>query len=187
MLTIPIEELVRDKRVILVGNSVEMMHYEYGDFIDSFDIVIHHGAAIARTKANYKSLGSRTDIWITGSFRFNTIKTLKTDFYDGQYKDTMILFNRVRTKLLNIEDQIIWDNSLPQVPRIDMFNDIEIVQMLDELKYMEGFGDGYRGPAHGMRPSAGFMSLLYFTKKVTTYKSLDIIGFDFFSKQSDFL
>ena len=38
MLTIPIEELVRDKRVILVGNSVEMMHYEYGDFIDSFDI-----------------------------------------------------------------------------------------------------------------------------------------------------
>ena len=182
MLTIPIEELVRDRRVILVGNSVEMMHYEYGDFIDSFDIVIHHGAAIARTKANYKSLGSRTDIWITGSFRFNTIKTLKTDFYDGQYKDTMILFNRVRTKLLNIEDQIIWDNSLPQVPRIDMFNDIEIVQMLDELKYMEGFGDGYRGPAHGMRPSAGFMSLLYFTKKVTTYKSLDIIGFDFFRK-----
>ena len=182
MLTIPIEELVRDKRVILVGNSVEMMHYEYGDFIDSFDIVIHHGAAIARTKANHKSLGSRTDIWITGSFRFNTIKTLKTDFYDGQYKDTMILFNRVRTKLLNIEDQIIWDNSLPQVPRIDMFNDIEIVQMLDELKYMEGFGDGYRGPAHGMRPSAGFMSLLYFTKKVTTYKSLDIIGFDFFRK-----
>ena len=42
--TTTIEELVRDKRVILVGNSVEIMNYEYGDFIDSFDIVIHHGS-----------------------------------------------------------------------------------------------------------------------------------------------
>ena len=36
----------------------------------------------------------------------------------------------------------------------------------------------------GMRPS-GFMAILYFTKKVTTYKSLDIIGFDFFRKITD--
>ena len=56
----------------------------------------------------------------------------------------MILFNRVRTKLLNIESIVSWENSLPQVPRIDMFNDIEIIQMLNDLNYMEGFGDGYR-------------------------------------------
>ena len=185
MLTIPIEDFVRDKRVILVGNSVEIMNYEYGDFIDSFDVVIHHGASIARTKNQFKHLGSRTDIWITGSFRLNTYKSLAKEFQIGRYKDTFILFNRVRTKLLNVDDQVTWDHSLPQVPRIDMFNDIEIIDLLDDLKYMEGFGDGYRGPKSGMRPSGGFMALLYFTKKATTYKSLDIIGFDFFRKVTE--
>mgnify|MGYP000007565308 CR=1 FL=1 len=182
MLTIPIEELVRDKRVILVGNSVEMMSYEYGDFIDSFDIVIHHGASIARTPSMFKNLGSRTDIWVTGSFRMNTYKTIPREFYDGRYKDTMVLFNRVRTKLLDVDCQVRWENTLPDIPRIDMFHDIELIQMLDSLDYMSGFGDGYRGPVDGMRPSGGFMSILYFTKKVTTYKSFDIIGFDFFRK-----
>ena len=185
MLTIPIEDFVRDKKVVLVGNSIEMLKYEYGDFIDSFDVVIHHGASIARTKNQFKNLGSRTDIWITGSFRFNNYYQLVKEFQIGRYKDTMILFNRVRTKLLNVKDQINWNNSLPQIPRIDMFNDIEILKLLDEFNYMEGFGDGVKGPRNGMRPSGGFMALLYFTKKVTTYKSLDIIGFDFFRKVTD--
>lgn len=182
MLTTTIAELVKDKRVILVGNSVEIMNYEYGDFIDSFDIVIHHGASIARTEHQFKSLGSKTHIWVTGSFRLNTYYNVEEEFLNGRYKDTMILFNRVRTKLLNVEDIVKWENQLPPLPRIDMFNDIEIAQMLHELKYMKGFGDGYYGPRNGMRPSGGFMTLLYFTKKVTTYKSLDIIGFDFFRK-----
>ncbi len=185
MLTIPINEFLKNKRVVLVGNSVEMMNYEYGDFIDSFDVVIHHGAAIAKTQAQYKNLGSRTDIWITGTFRFHVVKTLKDDFESGQYKDTLILFNRVRTKLLDVDSNIPWENSLPQIPKIDMFSDIELIETLDELNYMEGFGNGVRGPKNGMRPSAGFMSLLYFTRKVTSYKSLDIIGFDFFRKITD--
>ena len=78
MLTIPINEFLKNKRVVLVGNSVEMMNYEYGDFIDSFDVVIHHGAAIAKTQAQYKNLGSRTDIWITGTFRFHVVVSTKS-------------------------------------------------------------------------------------------------------------
>ena len=185
MLTIPIEDFVRDKKVVLVGNSIEMLKYEYGDFIDSFDVVIHMGAAINRKDEYFKHLGSRTDIWLTGSFRFNNYYELAEEFQTGRYKDTMILFNRVRTKLLNVKDQINWNNSLPQIPRIDMFNDIEILKLLDEFNYMEGFGDRFKGPRDGQRPSAGFMALLYFTKKVTSYKSLDIIGFDFFKKVTD--
>ena len=61
----------------------------------------------------------------------------------------------------------------------------KILRLLEDFDYLEGFGDGYRGPANGQRPSAGFMALLYFTKKVTSYKSLDIIGFDFFKKVTD--
>ena len=36
-----------------------------------------------------------------------------------------------------------------------------------------------------MRPSGGFLTILYFLRKVQTYKSLDIIGFDFFRKITD--
>ena len=185
MLTIPIENYVKDKRVIIVGNSVEMMQYEYGDFIDSFDIVVHLGAAISRGTQWYKHLGSRTDIWATGTFRFGAYFDNPDDFIDGRYKDTMILFNRARTKLLNVDAIVDWENQLPQIPRKDMFCDVELINLLDEFKYLDGFGDGYRGPKNGMRPSGGFLTILYFLRKVQTYKSLDIIGFDFFRKITD--
>ena len=40
MLTIPINEFLKNKRVVLVGNSVEMMNYEYGDFIEGIKATI---------------------------------------------------------------------------------------------------------------------------------------------------
>jgi len=185
VLTIPIDEFVKDKRVIIVGNSVEMMKYEYGDFIDSFDIVVHLGAAISRGTKFHKHLGSRTDIWATGTFRFGCYNDNPEEFISGQFKDTLILFNRARTKLLNVDAIIPWEKQLPKVPRMDMFCDVELIELLDEFKYLEGFGNGIRGPKNGMRPSGGFLTILYFLRKVQTYKSLDIIGFDFFRKITD--
>ena len=161
MITTTIKDFVQDKRVVLVGNSVEMMEYEHGDFIDSFDVVIHHGAAIRRTEEQCKSLGNRTDIWITGSFRSKSYWDKQSEFLDGKYKDTILLFNRVRTKLLNIDDKPLWEASLPAIPRIDMFSDFELLDILQELNYLDGFGDGYRGPRSGQRPSGGFIALLY--------------------------
>ena len=35
------------------------------------------------------------------------------------------------------------------------------------------------------RPSAGFISLLWFIDKIKTYKNIHLIGFDFFSKQAN--
>ena len=35
------------------------------------------------------------------------------------------------------------------------------------------------------RPSAGFISLIWFIDKIKTYKSIDLIGFDFFAKSVD--
>ena len=34
------------------------------------------------------------------------------------------------------------------------------------------------------RPSAGFISIIWFIDKIKTYKSIDLIGFDFFHKQT---
>ena len=116
MLSIPIQNLVKDKRVIIVGNSVEMMKYEYGDFIDSFDIVVHLGAAISRGEEYHKNLGSRTDIWSTGTFRLHCYNDVVDEFINGQFKDTMVIFNRVRTKLLDVDSIVSWEKSL-QIPK----------------------------------------------------------------------
>ena len=53
------------KNVIIVGNSVEMMYHENGQFIDSHDTVVRLGRGY-NTKGREKELGSKMDMWATG-------------------------------------------------------------------------------------------------------------------------
>ena len=39
-------ELLKNKNIVLVGNSVEILNYEKGEFIDSHDIVIRMGRGV---------------------------------------------------------------------------------------------------------------------------------------------
>ena len=41
-----IQQFVKDKRIIFVGNSVEIMNHKLAEFIDSYDIVVRFGRAI---------------------------------------------------------------------------------------------------------------------------------------------
>lgn len=45
-------------RVILVGNSVEMLQYENGQYIDSFDTIVRFGKGIP-TNENFVSIGKK--------------------------------------------------------------------------------------------------------------------------------
>ena len=65
--------MYKDKNIILVGNSVEMMFHNYGDFIDGHDIVIRLGKGVP-TNNNKKYIGIKTDIWGTGFLRQNFYK-----------------------------------------------------------------------------------------------------------------
>ena len=62
-----LQKLTEGKRIILVGNSVEILQYEYGDYIESFDTVVRFGRGAPYDYTT--SLGSRTDIWVTGLLR----------------------------------------------------------------------------------------------------------------------
>ena len=64
-----IRKLVKDKSVLFVGNSVEMMNRKLKKFIDGFDIVVKFGAAIEAKEKHQEHIGTRADIWITGQFR----------------------------------------------------------------------------------------------------------------------
>lgn len=174
-----IRELVKDKSVLLVGNSVEMMQHKLAKFIDGFDIVVRFGRAIEANERQQKSVGSKCDIWITGQFRAPCYNNLREEFNSGRYKDTYILVNRSRGNLM-LDDWVLEDHLPDGMPQNFMYTDSEIVSI------MKKFGKDLTNPKED-RPSAGFISLLWFMDRVKTYKNLSLIGFDFFAKQTNII
>lgn len=163
-----LQELTVGKRIILVGNSVEILQHEKGDLIDSYDTVVRFGRG-APVPEFYKAIGSRTDIWVTGFLRASSFRSFPEDVF--------ILFNRGRVHM-NLPPH----TKIPvQVKRkaYPMFSDKEII----EINKILGTVDGV--PC-GDRPSAGLIAILFFLRKCN-YKSLTLIGFDFFQKTLPFM
>jgi len=154
-----------NKNLILVGNSVEILNYEYGEFIDSHDIVIRMGRGLPNPTAlndPHKSIGTRTDVWVTGFLRSNMFRT-------KQVKEIPIrLLNRTRMHMTSPRE-LEFD-----VEHTVMFTDEEILEIYKEFEYKDDSKEG--------RPSNGFITLLWLIKKAWVWKSLTLIGFDFFAK-----
>ena len=169
-----IQQLVKNKSVILVGNSVELMHHKHGKFIDSHDIVVRFGRAVD-TIADDKEdiLGSKTNIWVTGQFRAPIYKKRKKEFTHGKFKNTEILLNRCRGNFL-IKNWVLEEHLPKDMPYTQMWTDQELETLWN------GFGNSLYSLK--LRPSAGFLTILYFIREIKTQKNLSIIGFDFFHK-----
>ena len=152
--------ILENKNVVLVGNSVEILNYEKGEFIDSFDVVIRMGKGYPRSSMN-KAIGKRIDLWAAGFLRaeahMEKIKVPK-------------LLNRTRIDL-NIPRDVEGD-------WLTMFTDEELFEIYDEF--------GYENNATLGRPSNGFIVLLWLIKKAWVWKSLTLVGFDFFAKSAPF-
>jgi hypothetical protein len=157
-----LQQLTKNKTLILVGNSVEILQYEYGDYIESFDTVVRFGRGAPYDYTS--SLGSRTDIWVTGFLRVNARK----------FFDCLTLFNRSRIHMNKPSTTV-----LPKdFKYTDMFSDEEIIDIHDKLGVVPNKPVGWR-------PSQGFMAILFFLLKCEC-KSITLIGFDFFSKKLPF-
>lgn len=169
-----IQQLVKNKSVILVGNSVELMHHKHGKFIDSHDIVVRFGRAVDSIADDKEDiLGSRTDIWVTGQFRAPIYRKRKKEFTHGKFKNTEILLNRCRGNFL-IKNWVLEEHLPKDMPYTQMWTDQELETLWN------GFGNSLYSLK--LRPSAGFLTILYFIREIKTQKSLSIIGFDFFHK-----
>ena len=173
-----IQQFVKNKRIIFVGNSVEIMNHKLADFIDSYDIVVRFGRAIDAKPLHEESIGTKCDIWITGQFRAPAYNNVEQEFKTGKFKNTKILINRCRGNL-KLKDWILEDRLPKNFPKYtQMYSDDELVRIMKEFnKDLLGVND--------YRPSAGFISLIWFIDKIKTYKSIDLIGFDFFAKSID--
>ena len=82
-----IQQFVKNKRIIFVGNSVEIMNHNLAEFIDKYDIVVRFGRAIEANDLQEKSLGTKCDIWITGQFRAPSYNNVKEKFISGKFKN----------------------------------------------------------------------------------------------------
>mgnify|MGYP003327296050 CR=1 FL=1 len=80
---------ILNKEIIFVGNSVEILQYDYGEWIDSHDVVVRFGKGLP-TEDKYESIGSRTDIWISGYLRSK---------HQVFYPNAVKLLNRARVDL----------------------------------------------------------------------------------------
>jgi hypothetical protein len=169
-----IQEFVKDKRIVFVGNSVEIMQHKLAEKIASYDIVVRFGRAINATPRHEESIGDRCDIWVTGQFRAPIYNELKEEFTTGKFKDTKILVNRSRGNF-KLKDWKLEEHLPEDMPQNFMYSDEELVDI------MHAFGKDILKSSE-LRPSAGFITILWFINKVKTYKSLDLIGFDFFAK-----
>ena len=169
-----IQDFVKDKRIVFVGNSVEIMEHKLADKINSYDIVVRFGRAIGANKLQEESLGTKVDIWVTGQFRAPMYKKLKKEFKSGRFKDVEILVNRCRGNF-GLKDWVFEDHLPKGMPYTQMHTDEEIISI------MRSFGKDLHGNDE-LRPSAGFLTILWFIDKIKTYKSIDLIGFDFFAK-----
>ena len=174
-----IRKIVKDKSVIFVGNSVEIMKHEHAKFIESHDIVVKFGRALEATPLQEKSLSSRVDVWVTGQFRSHAFRKMKDHFKPGgKFENTHILLNRSRGNF-HLKEFVLEKHMCPHLIKYgyqEMYSDKEII---DTMKVFDRDVIGT-----DLRPSSGFLTILWFIEKVKTYKSLSLIGFDFFTKST---
>jgi hypothetical protein len=143
-----------NKNIIFVGNSVEILQHKHGEWIDSHDIVVRFGKGYP-TEDKWESIGSRTDIWISGFLRSK---------HQVYYPNSIKLLNRARVDLDSDVSRHKIGNDW-----ITMFSDYELKTIYEEFGIKNN-------DFHAKRPSNGFISILFFTRMVDVWKKLSLIG-----------
>lgn len=151
------KDYVRGKDVILVGNSLDSLELNHGDWIDGHDVVVRFGKGLTDGIIADK-IGARTDIWVTGQLRLKTAQFVN--------KNTKVLFN-----------ESLYNPALgrPLIPYLSMYTATEILDIatannVDPTK----------------RLSAGLITGHWFVNVCNTWNTLTFKNFDAFKKQIKF-
>jgi Glycosyltransferase family 29 (sialyltransferase) len=159
----------QDKRVLVVGNSISLFNKPYGEFIDSFDVVVRMGKGYPWPEFK-EHLGSKTDVWVLSMLRANHY----VEFKDAAYK------------VLNISQISLYDSERTTTSISKHFYDTDFqiyrdyFLMGDAAQTKALIKKAYGSINVNERASQGALTLSYFTNIVRSYKELHVIGFDFF-------
>ena len=159
----------QNKRVLIVGNSISLFNKPYGEFIDSFDVVVRMGKGYPWPEFK-EHLGSKTDVWVLSILRAN------------HYPD----FKGTPFQVLNISQISVYDSKKNTTTISKHFyeEEFEIYKdyfvMGDIKKTRALIKTAYGTVDINQRASQGALTLAYFTNIIRHYKELHVIGFDFF-------
>jgi len=155
------------EKVIIVGNGSSIFEKEYGDKIDSFDLVCRMNRGYFEGRKGYeKNVGSRTDILI-----------VHDGFMTEQYLSDKV-FNSLQ-KILVGTPTFKWDTEVNRIKETysDYLDKIEFIpkKCEDKLKNISDFGHGW--------PSTGLIGSMYILEN---YTDVTLIGFDGYDTKYDY-
>lgn len=142
-----IQELCKNKTIIIVGNASSILNYNHGRFIDSHQIVVRMNYALPINNKFSKSIGSKTDIYSVGISRAKVVNEI---------------INKSNIKYV-----------LRMSPWGEVINGNNVFNNDKESYYKvkSNFGE--------FKPTTGCLTVNFFKEHID-FKSLTLIGFDFF-------
>ncbi len=176
-----LREFCKGKRVLLVGNAASLFNHEYGEMIDSYDVVVRFGKG-APSEDNKKHIGTKTDVWFFGS--------LRASMYDTWRNARFKIFNYTQIALYNPKVSTL---TFPYVMATDKFQiykdyfiigDAKIHTKLISRPYKQKLSTN--NWKSSPRISQGTLAFSYFNEVVGTQSNLDLVGFDFFESKLKF-
>lgn len=159
------------KKLILIGNSCEVLGKQKGELIDTFDSVVRLGAY--ELSGFEKDVGSRTDYCITAHWKLNlerlrSVKTFVTFPVFHEYYDD-VKIESVKNEILSVLDNKQKENLIHFMNRQDS---LDIISSYKELGNMSI-------DLSLINPSLGYRALRIVMRH---FKEFEIYtyGFDFF-------
>jgi len=155
----------KNLKVIIVGNSPNVLKKKYGSIIDSYDIVIRINKCT--TNGFEKYIGTKTDIWATTHLKYH--KDSNNDdkiFIPNNYQDIKQLWRRTpKVKLNNLPSDFPVTNPYTMFKTKEFYkNKLNIY--IDNLKN---------------EPCTGLLTILTST---LFYQDITIYGFSFYTESS---
>ena len=149
-----LSDLVKDKNVLLVGNSKSLLEKNNAELIDSYEFVIRFNLSIARLH-NY-NIGNKCDAWIYAMCRQNVINNT---YNSAQIKPRVCVRYGDPYEIGEVNINL-------DVKKDDVRKEIGIAQRPTRNQQL-------------MHPSTGIVTTWYMLTKAEP-KSLSLIGFDSF-------
>ena len=168
------ENKIMNSSCALVGNSGILMDTEYGELIDSHDMIIRCNCA--RTEGFVKHVGSRTDIRVANSHMFHAV--LENTTLDIQ--NMAELFSEFdRYFLYQLQNEIIVaKNSVDPSTFSKVINKLE-TENNNKIAFFNPSVYNYCTQVLGSHPTTGMIGLLIALKY---FKKISCFGFTFYEE-----
>lgn len=157
-------QYLKDKSIALVGPAKSILEYEYGDFIDKFDLIVRLNKSLPIQEKYMKHVGSRTDI---------LYNSLNTSDFPGE--------NNININFLQNNDIKFICSSYPLIMPFDR----DIYQFINHSKYQLPFKiydeklHNYNSKIMKTRPFTGINAICDILQY--NIKNLYITGIDFYN------